>query len=96
MTNRSPFQGVEPARVAQPSRSAQVTPAVLVQSTTAISTTALQTSSGTTRTHTVKAGETPSLIARKYGVKLESLMAANPSVDARRLKVGQLLRIPGS
>jgi len=48
------------------------------------------------RTHTVKAGETPSLIARKYAVKLDALMAANPSLDARRLRVGQVLKIPGS
>ena len=46
------------------------------------------------RTHTVKAGETPSLIARKYGVKVEALMAANPKLDARRLQVGQALTIP--
>jgi LysM repeat protein len=48
------------------------------------------------RTHTVKSGETASLIARKYGVKLAALMAANPSLDPRRLRVGQALRIPGS
>jgi LysM repeat protein len=95
VTNRQSFQPVEPVRAAQPSRSAQITPALLVQSTT-VTTAAPQTSSGTTRTHTVKAGETPSLIARKYGVKLGSLMAANPSLDPRRLKIGQVLRIPGA
>jgi LysM repeat protein len=46
------------------------------------------------RTHTVKSGETPSAIARQYGVKLATLMAANPGVDARRLQVGQTLNIP--
>jgi LysM repeat protein len=49
-----------------------------------------------THTHTVKPGETPSFIARKYGVKLEALMTANPNLDPRRLRVGQILRIPGS
>lgn len=48
------------------------------------------------RTHSVKSGETPSLIARKYGVKLEALMTANPSLDPRRLRVGQVLKIPSS
>jgi LysM repeat protein len=48
------------------------------------------------RTHMVKSGETPSLIARKYGVKLEALMAANPNLEPRRLRVGQALRIPGA
>ena len=47
------------------------------------------------RTHIVKAGETPGLIARKYGVKVEVLMAANPGLDPRRLRVGQTLAIPG-
>jgi LysM repeat protein len=46
------------------------------------------------RTHIVKAGETPILIARKYGVKKEALMAANPRLDARHLQVGQALAIP--
>jgi len=46
------------------------------------------------RTHIVKAGETPSMIARKYGVKVEALMAANPGLDPRRLRVGQALAIP--
>jgi tetratricopeptide (TPR) repeat protein len=47
------------------------------------------------RTHTVIAGETPMLIARHYGVKLEALMAANPRLDARRMRVGEAIAIPG-
>ena len=50
----------------------------------------------TNRTHTVKAGETPTLIARRYGLKVDTLIAANPGLNARRLRVGQVLRIPGS
>lgn len=50
----------------------------------------------TPRTHTVQAGETPSLIARKCGVRLDALMAANPRLDARRLRVGQILVLPAS
>ncbi|HTL17413.1 MAG TPA: LysM peptidoglycan-binding domain-containing protein [Patescibacteria group bacterium] len=48
------------------------------------------------RTHTVKPGETPTLIARRYSVKVDALLAANSNLDPRRLKVGQVLRIPGS
>lgn len=48
----------------------------------------------TTRIHTVKAGDTPSSIARTYGVKLDALMALNPSLDPRRMKVGQPVKIP--
>ena len=48
------------------------------------------------RTHTVKPGETPSAIAKKYGVRLETLLTANPRVDPRRLQIGQSLVIPTS
>jgi len=60
-------------------------------------TTSAQSATGaamSNRTHTVKAGETPTIIARKYGVKLEALMAANPRLDPRRMQVGQTLALP--
>ena len=46
------------------------------------------------RTYTVKSGDTPAAIARKYGVKVDALMAANPKLDARRLQIGQSVTIP--
>lgn len=46
------------------------------------------------KTHTVKAGETPAAIARKYGIKVDALMSANPRLDARRMQIGQTLAIP--
>jgi LysM repeat protein len=49
---------------------------------------------GSARTHAVKSGETPASIARQYGIKLDSLMSANPGLDARRMRVGQALNIP--
>jgi len=49
-----------------------------------------------TRSYTVKAGDTPSGIARKYGLKLDALMAANPRLDPRRLQVGATLSIPAA
>lgn len=58
--------------------------------------TSSQSSAPSGRTHAVKSGETPSLIARKYGVKLEALMTANPGLDVHRLRVGQTLKIPSS
>jgi tetratricopeptide (TPR) repeat protein len=54
------------------------------------------TSASSSRTHVVKAGETPGVIAHKYGIKVEALLAANPGLDPRRLRVGQTLAIPGS
>lgn len=50
----------------------------------------------TARSYTVKRGESLYTIARKHGVKLRALQAANPGVDARRLKAGQTLAIPSS
>jgi tetratricopeptide (TPR) repeat protein len=46
------------------------------------------------RTHTVSAGDTPAAIARRYNIKLSALQSANPSMDARRLRIGQTLVIP--
>lgn len=60
---------------------------------------ATQSQAGTmsaARTHTVKPGETPTMIARRYGIRLEALLAANPKLEPRRLKVGQTLAIPGT
>lgn len=46
------------------------------------------------RLHSVKAGDTPTSIARKYAIKLDALMAANPTLEPKRMKVGQSVRIP--
>ena len=46
------------------------------------------------RTHTVVAGETAAGIARKFGVKLSALQAANPDMNPSRIRVGQVLNIP--
>lgn len=46
------------------------------------------------RTHTVKSGETLTMIARKYGVQVDALMAANPRLEPRRMQIGQTLNIP--
>jgi len=47
-----------------------------------------------TRTHAVASGETEAAIARKFGVKLSALQAANPGVNPNKLHVGQILNIP--
>ena len=46
------------------------------------------------RSHVVKSGDTPATIARQHSVKLEALLAANPGLDPKRLKIGQTLNIP--
>ena len=46
------------------------------------------------RTHTIKSGDIPATIAKQYGVKLEALLAANPQLDPKRMKIGQTVTIP--
>lgn len=44
--------------------------------------------------HIVRSGETLASIARKYNLRLSSLQAANPGVDSRRMKAGQMIVLP--
>lgn len=46
-------------------------------------------------THTVKAGETLGGIARKYQVKVGEIATANNIADPTKIRVGQMLKIPG-
>jgi len=74
--------------------------------TTTTSSTSAGTASGTvdtqssttratrSRTHVVMSGETLASIARKQGISLTSLQAANPSVTPKKLRVGQTLNLP--
>jgi tetratricopeptide (TPR) repeat protein len=56
----------------------------------------VRTSPPASRTYTVKAGDTPASIARRFNVKLETLLAANHGLDPKRMRVGQTLNIPAS
>ena len=49
----------------------------------------------TPRTYVVKQGDTPGGIAKRFGVKLSDLMAANPGLKPTRMRVGRSLNIPG-
>lgn len=44
--------------------------------------------------HKVASGETGAVIAKKYGVSIKALQAANPTVNWNRMKIGQVLAIP--
>jgi tetratricopeptide (TPR) repeat protein len=46
------------------------------------------------KTHVVAAGETMASIARKHGVSLSALQAANPGVTPKKIRVGQTLNLP--
>lgn len=45
--------------------------------------------------YVVKSGDNPGAIASKNGISTKELLRANPSLDPRKLKVGQKLVIPG-
>jgi LysM repeat protein len=47
------------------------------------------------RTHTVKDRDSLFSIARQYGVKLDALVAANPALNPKKIKVGQVVNVPG-
>ena len=47
-------------------------------------------------THTVEQNETLLIIAARYGISLEVLLAANPGINPRLLSIGQKLTIPGA
>ncbi|MFN8487113.1 MAG: LysM peptidoglycan-binding domain-containing protein [Caldilineaceae bacterium] len=55
------------------------------------------TKSGGQQTYTIQSGDTPIEIANAYGVSVAELLAANnlSAEDARNLRVGQVLVIPG-
>ncbi len=65
-----------------------------LQPTALPSATTLPSATPTPQTHTVQAGETLLGIAIQYGIRVEELSAANPSVLANFLSVGQVLVIP--
>lgn len=52
--------------------------------------------SGPSQTYTVKSGDTLDAISRQFGVSVADLMRDNSIADARRLRVGQELRIRGT
>jgi LysM repeat protein len=54
------------------------------------------TAVGGTRTHVVAKGETLIQIAKQYGVTVDDIEQLNKIQDAKRLQIGQTLKIPGS
>ena len=46
------------------------------------------------RTYVVKSGETFAVIARKQGISLPALQSANPSVNPKKLRPGQTIKLP--
>ena len=53
----------------------------------------LEPAAAIANTHTVRSGDTFYGIAKKYGVSINTLTAANPGVDPRSLRVGQTINV---
>jgi LysM repeat protein len=60
---------------------------------TATKTAAKKKSSKKRKTYTVKPGDTPSGIAEKTGIALETLMELNPDLDPQTMAPGQKIRL---
>jgi membrane-bound lytic murein transglycosylase D len=56
---------------------------------------AAKSSGDAARSHRVARGETLSHIAKRYGITVSALRSANGSLDPRRIRVGQTVRVPG-
>lgn len=44
--------------------------------------------------HTVRYRETIWMIARRYNTNVNAIMAVNPGIDPRNLRIGQIICIP--
>jgi LysM repeat protein len=82
--------------VARPETRPSTTASVTRNNLTAPTASSVRTSTAlNTRTnYRIKDGDTLMAIARRHNVRLESLQAANPRLDPRRLQLGQTIVIP--
>ena len=49
-----------------------------------------------TRIHTIRNGDYPAKIARRYNVKVDAILKANPGLNPRKLKIGTKVKVPVS
>ncbi len=71
-------------------------PTASTAATARATTTASKPAAAKPRTHTVAARETLAAIARNYKVSLSALLAANPGLNPKKLRVGQTVNLPSS
>lgn len=85
-----------PTRAGQLATYGGLPPSVTPSPTNRSTSTPLPTATPTPRTHVVKAKEDLWGIAWRYGLSLEDLLTANPTVDPRFLSIGSQLQIPAA
>lgn len=99
-TNRAPQQAVMPIPPVPPTQAVQYVDKPPAQTVRSNSTPQIprnvsrNSTSRPTTTYTVQPRDTLASISRKFNVKLPALAAANPGLDARKLRVGQTVNVP--
>ncbi|PWH11943.1 MAG: hypothetical protein DDG60_15820 [Anaerolineae bacterium] len=88
----TPYVYNSPKLTPYPTRTPSFTPS-LVAGLTPTASTPLPIST-TPTTYTIQAGDTLLEIARRFGVALADLLAANPGIVPETLRVGQVIQIP--
>jgi hypothetical protein len=53
-----------------------------------------RTRSARASAYSVRSGDTLGTIAERFGTTVDALLALNPGIDPRALRVGQLVRVP--
>lgn len=79
-------------RIAVPAKSATVVASAPTKPVVAVTKKPI----GKTRDYRVASGDNDWIVARRAGVSLSALRAANPGVNTEKLQIGQVLRIPVS
>lgn len=83
--------GIDPKRAIRPGDELRIPAGAAAGSTSSKS-----SGPSSSRTHTVRSGETLGGIAKKYGVTTESLGAANGLGNKTTIRIGQVLKVPGA
>jgi LysM repeat protein len=93
--NREKAASEKPAGSASPPKAVAVSPTPTPPATAGVEN-ASPSEPGGTRSHVVAKGETLTQIAKQYGVTVEEIEQANKIQDAKKLQIGQTIKIPGS
>jgi LysM repeat protein len=92
--NGSPIAGTQPEVPNDGTASARPAPRATAHTSTSTTPASSTSSRSSKHSHTVQSGETLASIARKAGVSLAALEDANPGINPKKLRAGQIVTIP--
>jgi LysM repeat protein len=75
------------------SPAATTSPGTTTTRPAATTTATTSTTTPARRVYTIQAGDTLDVVAAKYGKTVDELLALNPTVDPRALRIGQKIRV---